>query len=604
MSTPTQIQGGTIALRSVRELLSENGKPARYWIPSYQRGYRWTRVQVAQLLDDIWDFIEAPGAQDRFYCLQPIVVKRHSDGRIEVVDGQQRLTTIHIILLCLRDIAKLLTKTFFELKFETRNDPARPSLDSIDLSKALDNPDYFHACEAYEAVQEWCGSGSHDESHQLKLIQHLLNADTAGPNVRVIWFELGLNDNVVDAFTRLNVGKIRLTDDELIRALFLGNGHGATPEEAAIKAQIAYEWDLIEKGLQAPDFWAFLTEDKREQNRIGHLFELMAQAEDIPVEDHHDEYWVFHVFSDRLRRSTLEKEWLRIKQEFMRFQEWFEDERRIAYHIIGFLVTQSVEMSEIRRLSEQCTKSEFHRRLRDRVYQWLNGKECVPAEEELRADIATYLDALEYGTDKQKKRIRAILLLFNIASLIENRRSNLKFNFTAFKDRDCGWDLEHIRSLASDRINNRPEWLESCHRFLIEQPDPHWKSLAEEVSAQIALGDDASTDKFKSLRLSILKQLGEDSQPEERNDISNLTLLDSGTNRGYKNAPFAVKRRTILAVDKAGVFVPLCTRNVFLKAYSAHVGSAIVWSDPDADDYEKAIVNTLVGFFLGKEVET
>lgn len=597
--TPTE---ATIALKSVRALLGEPAQPARYWIPSYQRGYRWTRVQVAQLLDDIWDFIETPGAQHRFYCLQPIVVKKHPDGRIEVVDGQQRLTTIHIILLCLRDIAKLLTKTFFELKFETRNDPARPSLDNIDPSQALDNPDYYHACEAYAAVQEWCSS--HDESYQLKLIQHLLNADTAGPNVRVIWFELGPNDNVVEAFTRLNVGKIRLTDDELIRALFLGNGHGASPEEATIKTQIAHEWDLIEKALQAPDFWAFLTEDRREQNRIGHLFELMAQAEDIPPEARHDEYWVFHVFSDRLRKSTLEREWLRIKQEFMRFQEWFEDERRVAYHIIGFLVTQSVEMAEIRRLSEQCTKSEFHRRLRERVYQWLTGNESVPAEPELRAIIASYLDGLEYSSDKQKKRIRAVLLLFNIASLLENPRSNLRFNFAAFKDRSFNWDLEHIRSQASDRINNRPEWLEGCHRFLSEQPDPQSRSLAEQVEAQIALGDRATTENFASLRLCILEHLKEASQPEERNDLSNLTLLDSGTNRGYKNAPFAVKRRTILAVDKAGVFVPLCTRNVFLKAYSADAGNAIVWSNKDADDYEEAVINTLVGFFLGKEVET
>lgn len=67
-------------------------------IPAYQRGYRWDRRQVIQLLDDIWDFIQASDEKSRtsFYCLQPLVVRKLEDGRYEVVDGQQRLTTIFI----------------------------------------------------------------------------------------------------------------------------------------------------------------------------------------------------------------------------------------------------------------------------------------------------------------------------------------------------------------------------------------------------------------------------------------------------------------------------------------------------------------------------
>ena len=73
-----------IELRSIKRLLvDDGGDPARYWIPAYQRGYRWTRLQVTELLDDIWDFIQ-DGAGD-FYCLQPIVVRRMDDGRFEVV---------------------------------------------------------------------------------------------------------------------------------------------------------------------------------------------------------------------------------------------------------------------------------------------------------------------------------------------------------------------------------------------------------------------------------------------------------------------------------------------------------------------------------------
>lgn len=61
----------------------------QFWIPSYQRGYRWTSLQVTELLDDIWEFHRMDPNKD-FYWLQPIVIKDHENG-IEVIDGQQRI---------------------------------------------------------------------------------------------------------------------------------------------------------------------------------------------------------------------------------------------------------------------------------------------------------------------------------------------------------------------------------------------------------------------------------------------------------------------------------------------------------------------------------
>lgn len=590
-----------IGLKPVSALLTgKDGQPANYWIRSYQRGYRWTPLQVTQLLNDIWDFIQESegGARSQFYCLQPLVVKMLPDGVIEVVDGQQRLTTIHIILTCLKPMALILTSAFFRLTFETRDDVNRPSLDPIDLSREMENIDYYHICQAYRAVQNWCEA--HPQSQQLKLLQHLLNDDTSGRNVKVIWFELGKNDNSVAAFTRLNVGKIRLTNDELIRALFLGRGRHEQAADEAVKVRIAYEWDIIEKALQAADFWAFLTDQKREQNRIGFLFELIADR--IPPEAVDDEYKVFYSFSQKLGESgaTLENEWLEIKREFMRLQEWFEDERRIAYHIVGFLVTQSVGLVEIRKLSisKESTKSQFDRRLRDRVYQSVMGAPVVPPEEELRARLTAHLEGLEYGRDD--KKIRSILLLFNVATLLEDERSNMRFQFDAFKDDTLGWDLEHIRSVASDKIADRTAWLNDCLRFLGTQTDD--RTLVPAIEDYLAPANTAATDEqFEELHKSILKYFGEVDEQEERNDLGNLTLLDSRTNRSYKNAPFAVKRQKILSLDKSGIFIPLCTRNAFLKAYSAQPGNSIFWTDEDGEDYQRAIIETLAGFFLGKE---
>ena len=232
----------------------------RFWIPAYQRGYRWKPLQVTQLLDDVWEFIQNSegGKRQAFYCLQPLVIKAHEGGRYEVVDGQQRLTTIYILLTYLKDMTSMLGKTRFEITFETRSEANEPFLSEIDPSRAEENVDFFHICEAYKAIDAWFSN--RDTMHRLKLLQHFLNDDEAGRNVKVIWFQLSERDNPVGAFTRLNVGKIPLTNDELIRALFLRRRDATEAEAEAenLQLRIAYEWDQLEKALQSDSLWYFL----------------------------------------------------------------------------------------------------------------------------------------------------------------------------------------------------------------------------------------------------------------------------------------------------------------------------------------------------------
>jgi uncharacterized protein with ParB-like and HNH nuclease domain len=73
-----------------------------FWIPAYQRGFRWTRQQVKELVEDLDEFIRDP--QRIAYCLQPVVVKATNSNDIEnfyeVIDGQQRLTALYLIGNC------------------------------------------------------------------------------------------------------------------------------------------------------------------------------------------------------------------------------------------------------------------------------------------------------------------------------------------------------------------------------------------------------------------------------------------------------------------------------------------------------------------------
>ncbi len=588
----------TICLKPVSTLLTDaDGNPAKYWIPSYQRGYRWSPLQVTQLLDDIWDFTQTieRRSKDEFYCLQPLVIRPHSESRFEVVDGQQRLMTILLILNYLnRRFSESFRKKLYSITFETRQGfddfLAEPSAEL-----ASSDVDFFHLFEASKAIHEWF-QGKVNFINDIE--SALLN------RTKVIWFQLAERDNPVDAFTRLNVGKIPLTDDELIRALFLRRLNPEDSELEATQFRIAYEWDLLEKGFQSDAFWYFLSNQKGEsQNRIGFLFKLIAKSDGLQAGTENDAHAIFYAFNTKLKAEGAdpESEWRRIKQTFLMLDEWFED--RVLYHIVGFLVNEGVGIAEIRELSNHCTKSGFDQKLRQRVFSKIVGGQFPEGgnEEQIRTRVRDLLEDLEYSDGRAK--IRSVLLLFNVATLLQDQRSNIRFQFDSFKNRR--WDIEHVRSVTSDRPDKysaRVEWLSHCLGYLESQHAA--EELQHEIEAFNELSQEQATEEvFGSLYNKLIEFFHETADEEADHAIGNLTLLDEHTNRSYKNAVFAIKRQRLLSLDQAGIFVPLCTRNVFLKCYSPHVDNLMFWSAGDRVAYQSTILDTLVGFFTGKTAE-
>lgn len=594
------MKDSSICLKPINDLLiDDQEQPVRYWVPAYQRGYRWAPLQITQLLDDIWEFIRPQDPKnilkpDDFYCLQPLVIMPRTSGDYEVVDGQQRLTTILLILRFFnRRFAKEFQKTIYNIDFETRGNfadfLAEPSEELADT-----NVDFFHLYQAIKTIEGWFAD---KQSFINDFESALLN------RTKVIWFELAQGDNPVAAFTRLNVGKIPLTNDELIRALFLKRKDSSENKAAAASLKIAFEWDLLEKALQADPFWYFLNNQSgQNQNRIGFLFELIIKNEGFPKEAEHDAYGIFYAYSKKLKYDGIkpEDEWLKVKQAFMMLEEWFED--RILYHIVGFLIQQGVGVSEIRELSEKSTKSSFEQKLREKIFA-ITFKKMDDldqlSEEELCKHINETLSDLEYSRDSSK--IRSILLLFNLATLLENPRSNMRFQFDSFKEGD--WDIEHVRSVAAVRPvrpHDRENWLKLCLGYLESRDKAGELCTRIKEFVRSSRPSDVSEELFVTLYEDLLDWFREKNEEGDvDNGIANLTLLDSQTNRSYKNAVFAVKRKRILDLDKSGIFVPLCTRNVFLKCYSPQADNVMFWSKEDREAYHAVMVNCLVGFFQG-----
>jgi len=477
----------------------------------------------------------------------------------------------------------------YRLEYETRPELLK-FLDEPTEELANMNVDFFHLKMAMDAIEDWFA----DKEGELEEIKSAFQS-----KAKVIWYEIAETEHPVDVFTRLNVGKIPLTNDELIRALFLKQTSADAAESRNLQTQIAYEWDHMEKTLQADAFWYFVSNDlDRVQNRIGILFELVANAEGIPEAFKHDPYGIFFTFGWRLKQPgvSLEAEWRKIKQAFLLLEEWYED--RELFHMVGYLVSENTAINSIRDLSANCSKSYFQQQLRQVIFaRAIDAKAVWPLnEQEIREQVAERLETLKYGSPK----IKSLLLLFNVATLLQNSKSNLRFQFDSFKG--ASWNIEHVRSVSSDkpeRHHERVKWLDNCLRYL--ESSSAESELQESIRSFMVLPQaEASNDIFDPLYDRVLANFKESSDDAADHGIANLALLDEFTNKSYKNAVFAVKRQRILQLDQSGIFVPLCTRNVFLKCYSPEVGNLMLWSAEDSDGYLEVMTNTLADFFCGK----
>ncbi|WP_282109537.1 DUF262 domain-containing protein [Shewanella algicola] len=605
-----------LELKPINDLLKLS-----FFIPSYQRGYRWSKRLVTELLDDIKEFQQQAENSNKnaFYCLQPIVVKQHN-GDWELVDGQQRLTTIYIILTHLKEIITLLGKSRYELSYETREESAQ-FLQDINEERGEENIDFFHIVEAKKAVEEWFKA--QDGTYQIKFIQTLLNDDNTGKNVKVIWYQIDETANVIEVFTRLNMGKIPLVNAELVKALFLKSSNFARdvtepdskkPIQDLQQLKISQEWDAIEKRLQDDAFWYFITNNRIETNRIEFVLALAAKNLDSEGILDTDKLEIFLKFN-RLLSTNGEKdktvdvtrEWLKIKQCFMTLEEWYND--RALFHLIGYLVSQKVSITNIFDLHQaSLTKYDFRKSLLEQI---LNRTFTGGNIEALsQAWLEEILNSFTYESGAHK--LRPILLLFNVASLLANPASNARFQFDKYKDPSNGWDIEHIRSVASDMPNSKDKqkaWLENVVEYIssdehVETYESDTETVNDEQNIRLeaqALLKTATynNDQFETLYDKVREHYDPDGNEDVDNSIGNLTLLDSSTNRSYQNAVFPIKRSRIIALDKKATFVPLCTKNAFLKYYSKQVDKMLFWETRDSQDHQRAMVEMLFGFFQG-----
>ena len=555
----------------------------KFFVPKYQRGYRWTDTQVRTLLNDLWEHCNASVQKE--YCLQPVVVRhKPEDNCYELIDGQQRFTTILILLLYIKDELNQNFNIKYTLEYETRPDTAK-FLTDINGSQADDNIDFFHIFQAKNSIAKWLDSILENDPTLYKITILFRLLDYLTTKTKVIWYEVDNNEDPISLFTRLNIGRIHLTNAELIKALLLKNYDGDVVDRE--RQERSLQWDDIEKNLRCDndEVWYFITSKKSDgyPTRIELLFDMMANKKD----NERDRYFTFFWFENEIKQRGVKNVWEDILRNFLQIKEWYAD--RVMYHKIGYLISSdSASMADILNIAKGRRKSELLQEIKTLIANSINFK---------LKEGDTYSD-LNY--EKNYKEINKLLLLFNVESIIAEEVYQ-RFPFGKYNTAE--WSLEHIHAQNSQGLKNKDtqiEWIKMHIKSVkAVSPNGQYESLLNELETIVKSEKIESRGSFDELFNAVCNALSENTDTEYIHTISNMALLSRCDNSALNNSTFDVKRNQIIEMDKKGAFIPYCTKMVFLKYYTPSSDNQIhFWGERDREAYISAINKTLKPYLL------
>ena len=587
---------------SVKDIVS---KYKKFNVPSLQRTYRWGEKEITLLLNDLYEFYNTnEDSTNDFYPLQPLILKKSNknDDTWNVLDGQQRLTTIKLIASFLG-----MDKDYcLDISYDTR-EKTKDFLDNISNKKEEDvgkSMELYYIFHAYEVIEAWFQK----DTEKINAIRNVLFEKE---RTRFVVQEMNSDDDEAKTFQNINQGRIPLSCSELIKALFLGHifeshkidnncrfayssdGYGLfipinpikeKQELTRIQNFIAKEWNDIETVLMHDEFYSFVCPEKEKSiNRMDFLFKVACRNEKFKKYNTDDPFnAIYECIKDGKVVDNIFCCWNVVFKCFNRMQKLYYDFD--AYHLVGFCNCEHIGISDdfYKYCNDDEKKDEFKTAIREKIKRKvLNDSKIDDLDEES-------IDHLRY--EDSKDGIKEILLLHNLQSYSDEK---LRFPFNLY-DGGKNYDIEHIHATAEEKADkkSRYEWFETNYSAIKEKKEKLKDSdYLNEISPRFknakalfdffekAYDEGRNSDRFKVEEFNKLREIMINDNAEEdfsKDDgIRNLCLLDSTTNKSYKNSLFITKRKMILKkakgeMDKEDYVYPLllCTERIFLKFYS------------------------------------
>jgi len=616
-------EGENDKLKSIEELLE-----CSFTIPSYQRGYRWDTAQVLSLLNDINEFTSE---FQSFYCLQPLVLKQNETetNSYELIDGQQRATTIYLILSYLnqetyslsyatRDNIESGINTFLK-KLKNPNfliysitdeyekyfnfDSFQKFDDEVSSywrnevikdNSELNTVDNFYLYRTYAVIKNWFSQ--FEEKEKGEFLDKLLK------KTKVIWYvedSDSTEKKIIKKFINFNEGKIELEQAELIKALFvldlkkIPNAVQRQYEEN----QFADEWNQIEHQMSEDKFWQFVSNNKKDQNianKINLLFQLyngFGKSEDY--------FYNYRQFEKAFKsiEEIKKPQWNDIIGLYNGLEEWYFD--RTSYHLIGAIIhlTKNNISQVIKDAKKSDNKIQFRNSLRDTI------KLFFKKDDSWKNTFNP--NEIKYGDSTVFK----LLLLYNIV-LTQIDEVDSFFPFHRFYDVN-NWNIEHILAKNDDGLDNFEEF-KNFHKETFELIN----SLYEEEITQenrdyiIELCKELDKQIYGNKKVECKRSIKAINEKLDEflsiNDFNNLCLLDQSSNIKVGKKPFWRKRNIILKMDKEtklepNTYIPIGTQYVFSKNSTPSENYQVdYWSQKDKEFYLNK-VNVTINQFLKYE---
>ena len=561
-------------------------------IPYLQRAYKWKEKQAKQMLEDFSEFLKQ---EKTYYCMQPLAVVKIGDNKYELLDGQQRLTTLLILWRILFESDE---KTSYPYKFEYERDSSESNTlinrysfitESDEIKKGeYGNIDEYYMSKVYGAIKLYFDNPNNKKTDEQKAdnyketFKKLLKGE--GKHILFLWYEVNEEEKHT-TFAHLNSGKIELTCSELIKAILLSDGNKESLDNNRLpdKSLVAAQYAEMEEAFNDDRLWYMLQTDEPLYNgsRMDLLFNMVLNINRKAYEA--DPKAAFYkVYA---RRADLSRFWKDCRAYFVRIMDLYKNP--YTYHYIGYL-----------------TYTEGNNKIDDwvKVYKESGLKGCIEQlKSKVRESISGLgdLEKITYS-DTSKATLRKIFILHNIQTIlihyetIKKANLGLRFSYEQFPFEllySQRWDIEHIASQTENpltKIQDCKDWIASVRadysEIFVQRPD-----LNNEIDL---FEKDSKIEMFKQIYNEIVSS-AEKNSPQNKDGLGNLVLLDSHTNRSYHNSLYKRKRKIILAASNIDIqnneyqvtYIPRCTLNVFLKTYNT--GLDVKLGEWTQDDYDK-----------------
>lgn len=545
-------------------------------IPAYQRGYKWGSKSdndpVPVLLNDLWSAFQKDATKK--YYLQYITISKKGT-LMEVIDGQQRLTTLSIMLsafsFLLKDLDNIsLDKLKYAIRpsiFDSQIYPKKEfklfveqswSENGIELNGIMtNNQDVFYIHQASKRITAFFINKEEDLIKEF--YDFLIN------QVMIIVNSVESHIPGEKVFKNLNSKKVPLTEVDLIKALLLTKISRNTGGEDSkkhfreileMRAAKGRKWDEISAQSNNAEFSAFyFSEGKGFEGLL--LLVAVTNGYEPTTLDNDRHYPLFNFFNNHSDNAK------KLFEEICLFYDilfdWFENPK--THNLLGFAFFSKGNKQDFR----FNFIKENHKLPKDELVQ-----ELLKIRNYKLSDNPLLLKYNETNND-----IHNLLLAVNVfpqyiqLDTKQKEVKEVKFDFYGYQKLD--WTLEHIF----------PQSPEGKDRVLTpEQKQKVFEMLggAENITPEIknVLDLEERDDAQKQVYYDALQSIG------QLNEIGNMALLSHSVNASIGCGFFDEKRNLILRHMQNGRFVPLHTFNVFSKTIlGSSPGDLLAWSKDD-----------------------